>query len=42
MLYDFVYSKSVTLGVISADVSYSSVYNFLTTEFEPCQRSSSE
>ena len=41
-LCDFVYSKSVALGVIGAKVTFSSLYSFLTTEFEPCQLSSAE
>jgi len=39
---DFVCSESVTLGVVGVDVPYSSLYNFLTTQFELCRLSSSE
>jgi len=42
MFCNFVCRKSVTLGVIGVDVPHSSLYGFLTTQFEPCRLSASE
>jgi len=35
-------TDSVILGVIGVDVSFSALYKFLTTQFDPCKSSSAE